>query len=240
MDAPGPRFELLDDGRGVTWRRFKDYLDRDEAGQEARVEFCNTLGQALGSTSQILRVSGYMMRDKRLEAASILTEIASDLIKATGTLLEANLPYAAAVLIRQLIEVEYLAWLFSQDATESERWLTSDSDTLRRAFAPSTIRKRSDGKFSASEYASHCEVGGHPHPRARALLSSWSEGSTNRWMWTELARHSWRVWAHVAVIVKPKAEIPAKVLEDVESAYERWKAADFAATMTLRRSPFES
>lgn len=40
-------------------------------------------------------------------------------------MLEAENWYAAAALSRQLVEVEYLVWLFGTDPTEAEAWLSA-------------------------------------------------------------------------------------------------------------------
>lgn len=111
------------------------------------------------------------------------------------TLLHAKLPYPTAALVRQLVEVEYLLSLFETDAALASQWLAGSPEQLRTMFRPAAMRTQSNGKFRASEYWSHCENGGHPHPRGAALLPCHSDAlADNRWLWGDLAQHLDRLW----------------------------------------------
>jgi len=81
--------------------------------------------------------------------------------------------YAAGALLRQLIEIEYLLFLGYKDPSRLGRWYVAGAKELRRTFSPHQMRKNAEGLFRDEEYWLHCELGGHPHPRARMLLLSY-------------------------------------------------------------------
>ena len=56
---------------------------------------------------------------------SVLLRIASELVSASTDLFEDGRYYAASALLRQLVEIEYLAWAFETRHQEGERWLRS-------------------------------------------------------------------------------------------------------------------
>jgi hypothetical protein len=95
---------------------------------------------------------------------------------------------------RQLVEVEYLLWAFSDNEEVAREWLQADRDTLRKFFAPATIRQRSNGKFRASEYQFHCNFGGHPSPDSTRVLVHHGHCLPADVIWADLANHLQRVW----------------------------------------------
>jgi len=86
--------------------------------------------------------------------------------------------YSAAALLRQLVEFEYLFFVAYQDKSELEKWIGADGDTLRKQFTPQKMRKKSNGIFRDQEYWMHCDMGGHPNPKARAFLAGESKNMT--------------------------------------------------------------
>lgn len=98
-----------------------------------------------------------------LYAVSLVAQGARALLTGARTLLPDN-AYAASALVRQLVEIEYLAWACAHDEAETLDWITSDSDTRRKRWLPSHLRKRAGDRFDAKEYSDHCEAGGHPTP----------------------------------------------------------------------------
>lgn len=79
--------------------------------------------------------------------------------------------YAAATVLRQLIECEYLFALFSQDIAHAATWITSTPAQIRQTFTPAKMRQRT-AAFSSQEYWSHCDRGGHPAPKGASLLQA--------------------------------------------------------------------
>jgi hypothetical protein len=62
---------------------------------------------------------------------SVLLRISSQLISASAKLLTEGRPYAGAALLRQIVEIEYLAWAFESRDKDAERWLRSDREFAR-------------------------------------------------------------------------------------------------------------
>src|SRR5262245_55218734 len=58
-------------------------------------------------------------------AISLLLRIGGQLISASADLFADGRQYAAAALVRQLVEIEYLAWAFQARDKDAEQWLRS-------------------------------------------------------------------------------------------------------------------
>ena len=140
----------------------------------------------LTSAGQVLRFIGGVFGKDRVNGSSPfgngsdsiasvghLSEAAASLIAGASSLLEQRNVYAASALNRQLVEVEYLAWAFSEDLEEAANWLRSTRDERMSRWQLRHLRNRSEGKFRGSDYSEHCEMGGHPSPMGlKVLLSS--------------------------------------------------------------------
>lgn len=159
------------------------------------------LGQVLFAHGAIIgpdRVKGKSRDgygDERIVALAVVVEISADLGASALALLSAGNAYSAAVLLRQIIEAEYLMWLFANDPEAARTWLNASK--WWPEFSPATIRGKSAGQFSSDEYHCHCEIGGHPTPNARDLLSNHSRGVDTSWLWQELEYHLTRLWEKV-------------------------------------------
>ncbi|GAA3947916.1 hypothetical protein [Hymenobacter algoricola] len=117
-------------------------------------------------------------------------EIISELSEGIIKLLSNKLNYAASALLRQLVETQYLLFLFSKEINEASKWLDSDSEQIRKYFNPSLMRKRCDGKFRNEEYWKHCEIGGHPNPAGRKVLKNhFNLLDMNKLLWADFALH---------------------------------------------------
>lgn len=124
--------------------------------------------------AEILHISGYVRRDDAELGTALVLRIAASLSDGIYALSADSNAYAAAALLRQFVEVEYLLCLGYVDVGNIARWYTSDDKQRRVSFSPQAMRKRSHGIFRDQEYWMHCNVGGHPHPRARMLLPAYS------------------------------------------------------------------
>lgn len=108
--------------------------------------------------------------DARVNVAEIhITSIALSLVRGILALLPENV-YAANALLRQLAEVEYLAWACANDRAEIVDWLTSDRQARLARWSPARLRERAGGRFDAGDYREHCEMGGHPTAAAGWVL----------------------------------------------------------------------
>jgi hypothetical protein len=103
-------------------------------------------------------------------AVSMLLRIGSELVSACTDLFADGRHYAAAALLRQLVEIEYLAWAFETRDQDGERWLRSTRTERQSFFTPAKLRDASGGRFRGKDYGYHCELGGHPVPEATLLL----------------------------------------------------------------------
>lgn len=205
----------------------------EEQGRVARRALARALAHSLTELSRTANVGAYIFRDDALRASSIVTEIAGELATSVVSLLEAGHVYAAGALTRQLIEAEYLVWLFSEDASEANRWSSARPAEIRQMFSPKVIRERSAGRFQASEYWTHCDLGGHPNPKAVMLLSGHAirYGETEyprlELAWSDLCQHLVRLWETLLRAFSDYNEwTDAAGASSVADAIENWRERD--------------
>lgn len=132
-------------------------------------------------------------------------------------------------MIRQLVEVQYLAWAFDEDPEEATRWLRSDRSERHAFWAPRHLRERSGGRFPARDYSHHCDLGGHPTPDSRRLLPDHENDPVVLW-WVDLALHSASIWNHVksALAALNNEDLLARIDGETgpSHAVARWRDSD--------------
>ena len=142
--------------------------------------------------------------------------------------------------MRQIVECEYLAWLFGEYPDEAARWLRAPPDGRQRLFRPAAMRKRSQGRFRTEEYASHCERGGHPAPAGAFMLPGRSDSrqvAEGRWQWADLGQHLERCWALTLVALGSHdvvEALPRGLERRLEDARVQWHADDRLAIRATR------
>jgi hypothetical protein len=92
--------------------------------QDAGTEL-HLLGHLLGS-DRVDGTSPLEHANDETVAVSVLLRVASQLTSASADLFVDGRGYAAAALLRQLVEIEYLAWAFETRDGDGERWLRSN------------------------------------------------------------------------------------------------------------------
>lgn len=142
-----------------------------------------------------LNLLGSTENDKEALAISLLLRISSQLVSASNDLFTDGRHYAAGALLRQLVEVEYLAWAFETRDKEGDRWIRSTKEERRSFFTPAKLREAAKGKFRGKDYGYHCELGGHPVPGAEALLAD--NRNISELLLADLLGHTGRIWDHL-------------------------------------------
>ena len=148
--------------------------------------------------------------------------------------------YGAAALVRQIVEIEYLLYLFAQDSDEPLRWASSDLNAVRAQYQPARMRERSGGQFRTEEYSSHCQVGGHPRfAGAYVLPEHFRLGPISQAVsaagWVDLAQHLARVWRWVGQILSKydllKGGLASSSQERAFESITLWLREDFCAPL---------
>jgi len=129
-------------------------------------------------------------------AVSVLLRVAGQLVSASADLFADGRQYAAAALLRQMVEIEYLAWAFETRDGDAERWLRSDQQVRQKFFTPAKLRAAAQGTFRGKDYGYHCELGGHPVPQAGILLGG--DSAVGQLLLSDLLGHVGRIWNHLA------------------------------------------
>lgn len=134
--------------------------------------------------------------------------------------------YAASSLVRQLVEVEYLAWAFESKDAEAARWLRSTHEERREFFTPAKLRAAANKHFRSIDYSYHCELGGHPTPHSWMLLSG--DSVMPQLTLSDCLGHSGRIWDHIVRWAKenPKGDFVFSRATKMSEHYAHWKKVD--------------
>ena len=164
---------------------------------------------------------------------SVLLRIGCQLISASAELLTDGRPYAGAALLRQIVEIEYLAWAFANRDRDAERWLRSDRKIREKFFRPARLREASEGKFRSKDYGYHCELGGHPVPTGTALLKD--DPSISQLLLSDLLGHTGEIWNHFVDWAKSNPHYTAQF--ESQALFISKKLRDWQSADPLNRLP---
>lgn len=217
--------------------------EEDTASAQRREALCRSLATAFRETGELLWVGGNLLGPDRVTKTSpfgfghdgavglaTVIQIAGELTAGAAALLERANLYAAAALVRQLVEIEYLAWAFAEDHEQAEGWLRSTREERLQLWQPRDLRRRSQGRFRSSDYASHCERGGHPTPEATRLLPDHSQRDSVIWWWLDLALHGVSTWEYGTVAAREfgwsEHVVPVADRHGLTGAIEEWRRSE--------------
>lgn len=217
---------------------------RDQSGEQMRRELGESVAKSLRAAGQMLWMDGAIVGPDRASGKSpfdfgndatvglaTVLQIAGELVGGAVALLAVENRYAAAALVRQLVEVEYLAWAFAEDQEEATNWMRSTKKERHHFWRPSHIRERAGGRFRGTDYADHCGKGGHPSPEGIYLLPDHyrPDASTAVW-WCDLVIHGTSVWryASAAAASLGHGEVFTSLAETegLSEAERRWRESD--------------
>ena len=205
-------------------------------------DMCRQTAEAMATLGKLLWAVGYTFGPDRVEGNSpfgywrddtvglaIVAQVGGQLGIGAADLFEAGNTYGAAALVRQLVEVEYLAAAFAEGDDVAAEWLRAEGRDRRRFWSPQAMRNRAGGRFLNADYWDHCARGGHPSPEASALLPEHS-GLPVGILWADLAGHLWGTWESLVKAAQCRKENLPKGFDDgfeaVAQVHERWRAED--------------
>lgn len=224
-------------------------LAEDEADSEARVAMCHVYADALARLGSSLWISGAIFGTDRRDGLSpfgfgdddvvglaTVCQIAGELARGATALFEATNIYGGAALVRQLLEVGYLASAFADGDRLAAEWMRADRAERQKFWSPGRLRKKSNGRHLSNDYWDHCDRGGHPTARALDLLPD-HEGTPSAFLWADLAGHLHTIWLSVEAAVDARAgRLPDDVgawFPEITAAGESWLEQD-KLTLVLR------
>lgn len=181
------------------------------------------------SSKQFIAAAVELVRsddDAETTAISVLLRIGGELIWSSAALIGFGRPYAAAALVRQLVEVEYLAWAFEINNRDAERWLKSTQKERQEFFKPAKLRKAAKGKFRGKDYGYHCEMGGHPTPQGTIFLGG--NNAASQLFLSDMLGHVRRIWDHLVgwAMKSDNGQPILKRGRDMSVRFSEWKARD--------------
>jgi hypothetical protein len=167
----------------------------DPAQSAARREACAAIAAAFAEAGKKSLAAGHAWGMDGIQGLGAMTCFAAELSAAAIRCLRDCNCYAAAALVRQLVEIQYFMWLFAEDGEASQQWLNASAEDMRRTFRPAELRTRSKGVFDNEEYRKHCDMAGHPNPAAGILLNQGAGRSfVLELAYADLAQHLERIW----------------------------------------------
>ena len=211
---------------------------------ELRKQLAHFTSKAFATTGELLHVGGHLLGSDRAEgrspfghgsdetvAVSLLLRIGSELVSACVDLFSDGRHYAAAALLRQVVEIEYLAWAFETKDQEGERWLRSTRSDRQSFFTPAKLRNAAGGRFRGKDYGYHCELGGHPVPGATLLLKE--DAVVAQLLLSDLLGHTGRIWDHIASWARSNlyGQHIYELNEEMAKRYSEWKTVDLLVTL---------
>lgn len=225
--------------------------EEDAASSQRREALCCSLATTFGETGELLWVGGSLLGPDRVTKASpfgfghdgavglaTVIQIAGELTAGAVALLQRANLYGAAALIRQLVEIEYLAWAFAEDHEQAKAWLRSTREERLKFWQPRDLRRRSGGRFRSSDYASHCERGGHPTPEAMRLLPDHRRRDSVVWWWLDLALHGVSTWEYITVAAREfgwsEQVVPVADRNGLTGAIEEWRRSEPLLALVVR------
>jgi hypothetical protein len=210
----------------------------DPSQVEIRVELARFVSKQFDHVGTALHLVGHIIGPDRTTGASpfghgsdevvaisLLLRIASQLVSASTDLFLDGRSYAAAALVRQMVEVEYLAWAFETRNHDAERWLRSNEQERQDFFKPSKLRRAAQGRFRSKDYGYHCELGGHPVPMAAILFSN--SPTTSQLLLSDSLGHAGRIWDHIVGWAQFRNEtVILEQIPEMSSKFSEWKSKD--------------
>lgn len=224
----------------------------DPTAQAARRGLVHELGPRIRDVGEKVHVVGWMSGTGRIDGTSpfgngddgvvelgYVARAAATLVEGGEVLLAAGNAYAAAALIRQLVEMEYLAWSFGHRPDVAGEWLRSTREERRAFWQPARLREAADDRFDAAEYWRHCDLGGHPTPDGvRALLGGSVDSETMlELQWHELCLHGVRLWQQIAIAMKSHDVTLDDPERTIESRIQHWRDTDHLAAEIRAAGP---
>ncbi len=198
----------------------------DEVIVSARFEVLDSARSSFAGIADISQTVGWIQRDDQELSVALLARLASELAAGISLLLRQMHTYPAGALLRHMIEIEYLMFLGYLDEAQFKRRYRADASELRSEFSPQRMRKASGGMFRDLEYWQHCELGGHPHPKSRVLLSQYSNDvPPQAFILPDAVHHLRRFWTSLKLVLARSGHgesAYSQHVDPLEDAINRW------------------
>lgn len=205
-----------------------------------RSQVCHLAADWLATVGDHLWVIGILSSEQETEAVGVLAQMIGQLGQEATGAFDRERYYAAAALVRQIVEAQYLMAVFRDDAKQRARWLNASTNRIEKSFRPGQMREA--GGFTISEYKQHCSWGGHPNPSARWMLPNHTGFPVAPdLLIVDLGQH---LTEAVDLLVSVLPTLPMVDLDtlpsqgDLPETYRRWRAEDpMSGRITIPTAP---
>jgi len=197
---------------------------QDSVIRKQRQSTLADVSSALSELSDILETADSFAENQTVRGIALLCRLVSGLGQGIATLLGEDNVYGASALLRQLVEIEYLAFVGFQDPQRIGDWHASDQETLRKGFTPQKMRAESGGLFADQEYWLHCQIGGHPNPKAWMLFHETNGANQICFIAPDSVHHLRRLWTSMRLLLE-RLELPLPELQTLIARGARAVAA---------------
>ena len=217
-----------------------DELAADVVAIRNRAVVCDVVSAELGRTGRRLRSDdarhefrspdpqGNGPTHHQLHGLATIATIGGELGRGATALLREDNLYGAGALIRQLVEVEFLAQGFASDHRVAVSWLAAGRRERAAFWHPHGGGRAVGNPPFAEDYDFHCDVGGFPTTKAVRLLPGPARMRPAE-VWVDLAGHLDSTRQHVVVSIErwvTDAGTEAWRSAEVSQAIDEWRRTD--------------
>jgi hypothetical protein len=233
----------------------------EETGDEARDkrrQLALFIGNELVRLAGTLPGAGTDVGNARELAVGIVVNMTGELIFGAQVLIENGLYYAEASGHREITEISNLLRYFSLDMERAQRWQNSTDADFRSGkseFRPVAVRESLED--ATKYYDTHCQMGGHPRPSGRVLLSNHELHETEIESYSsvvkrlvkynvidsiqcDLLMHARRAChaAHSCLVALGSSRQSMEIIDEVILATETWVHTDALAQIDASKTSF--
>ena len=198
----------------------------NEAIVSARFAVLDSAHSSFAGIADISQTAGWIQRNNQELSVALLARLASELAAGMSLLIRQMHTFPAGALLRQMVEIEYLMFLGYLDEAQFERWYRAEANELRSEFSPQRMRNASGGMFRDLEYWQHCELGGHPHPKSRVLLSQYNNDvPPQAFILPDAVHHLRRFWTSLKLVLARSdygESAYSRHVDPLEDAIHQW------------------
>jgi len=185
---------------------------------------------------QCLRKHPYADRPEALVALRLIARVFNT-AGACLKLARAGYFQPSLAMVRDIVEIEFLADLFSRDPKYLSRWIAADAKARKKEFKPVTVRdildrldgltskKRAEVYSLLSTHASHVDLDGFQiiSPGNMTQIGPFPSEKILTAIFQELAKHLQFACIHLTKVLKPNAPEILASLKAMNSALIEWR-----------------
>lgn len=217
--------------------------DQHVAGHEELKDHVSLIHSALNALNVGLRLQAYPTGE-----ALVVLRLCARSFNTTGAALKlarSGFFQPAFAMVRDLVEIEFLADLFARDREHLQRWISLDAKTRKKEFAPVRVRtilddldgfkkqRRKQEYDLLSKYAAHVDPDGFHiiSPGSLTQIGPFPSLEHLTAVLQELAKHLTMACIHLMKLLHPLQADVEKAQQQFESEIGKWREKYFSGPL---------